>query len=329
MMVVASSTFVDLVGALAWPVVILTAVVLLRRPLGSLLQDLGRRATKLSVFQVGVELATVPEVAPSWKIAGDDVRQLTRADVFDSATMSLFSELSSAGASDYIVVDLGRGDQWLSSRLYVFVVVLQRMRGLRSVVFTTTKRDETGVFVGIADPARVRWALAMACPWLESAFARAYAQVVPAANSPPTPFIISVDGAIEPWAANNLARAFLTELQYPPAVPPAATPPVPPIVAEPPDWIELPGTPAGQPQIWEHATWLSDGFLEQILGPSGLARDFAFTDSPDIPVDDRARAIARRPGETVALVTATGRFSGLVDRRAMLEAVATAYAERQ
>jgi hypothetical protein len=245
--------------------------------------------------------------------------------------MSLFTELSSAGASDYIVADLGRGDQWLSSRLYVFVVVLQRMRGLRSVVFTTTKGDETGVFVGMADPADVRWALATACPWLESAFARAYAQIAPAANSPPTPFIVSGDGALEPWTANNLVRAFLTELQYPPApsaVPPAAAPPLPPILPGPPEWIELPGTP-GQPPTWEHATWLSVGFLEQILGPSGLVRDFAFTDSPDVPVEERARAIARRPGETVALITATGRFAGLVDRRAMLEALARAYAEQK
>ena len=287
-MVIASS-FVDLVSALAWPLVILGAVLLLRRPLGSLLDDVGKRATKLSVFQVAVELATVPEVAPSWKIAGDDVRQLTRADVFDSATMSLFQELSSAGASDYIVVDLGRGDQWLSSRLYVFVVVLQRTRGLRSVVFTATKGEETGVFVGMAEPTRVRWALAIACPWLESAFGRAYAQIVPPAVSPPaTRFIVSDEGALEPWAANNLVRAFLTELQYPPAVPPAPGQPVPAIVPGPPEWIELPGTPAGQPPIWEHAAWLSVSFLEQIIGASGLAQNLAFTDSPDTSADERA-----------------------------------------
>jgi hypothetical protein len=178
-MTVASSTAVQLVGALAWPAAILAAVVLLRKPLASLLEDLGKRATKLSIFQFAVELATVPELAPSWNVPGGDVRQLTRADVFDSATMSLFQELSGAGASDYIVVDLGGGNQWLSSRLYIFVLLLQRMRRLTSVVFTAAKGDETGVFIGIADPARVRWALAMEYPWLESAFARAYAQIAP------------------------------------------------------------------------------------------------------------------------------------------------------
>ena len=235
------------------------------------------------MFQVAVELATVPELAPSWNVAGGDVRQLTRADVFDSATMSLFQELSNAGASDYIVVDLGRGNQWLGSRLYVFVVVLKRMRGLEPA-FTATKGEETGIFVGLADPSRVRWRLAIAYPWLESAFARAYAHIAPPAASPPgTRLIVSDEGALEPWTANNLVRAFLTELQYPPSPPPTAGQPVSPIVPGPPEWIELPGSPAGQPPIWERAAWLSVSTLEQIVGPSGLVRESAFADSPIFP----------------------------------------------
>jgi len=88
-------------------------VIILHRPLAALIGDIGRRATKVSLFQFAVELSTVPQLEPSWKVGTEDVRRLTRADVFDSATMTLFQELSSAGASDYIVVDLGRGDQWL------------------------------------------------------------------------------------------------------------------------------------------------------------------------------------------------------------------------
>jgi hypothetical protein len=87
--------------------------------------------------------------------------------------------------------------------------------------------------------------------------------------------------------------------------------------------------PAGQAPIWERATWLNVATLEQIMSPSSLARDTAFTDSPDVPDEDRARAIARRPGLVVPLVSTTGRFTGLVDRSALLEAIARAYTERR
>jgi hypothetical protein len=327
---IASSNFVDLVGALAWPLVILSVIILLRKPLGHLLEDVSKRATKLSLFQFSVELSTVPQLAPSWTVAGDDVRQLTRADVFDSATMTLFQELSSAGASDYIAVDLGHGDQWLSSRLYVFALVLQRMRGLKSVVFTATQGEETGVFIGEADPARVRWALAMAYPWLESAFAHAYAEIAPSQPPSSARLIVSTEGALEPWAANNLVRAFLTEIQFPrPVVPPPGQPP-PALAPGPPEWIELPSASPAQGPLWERAAWLSASLLEQILGRPGLARDSAFADSPDLPSEERVRAIARRSGQFVPLVAAhTGRFTGLVDRRALLEAIAKTYAEQK
>jgi hypothetical protein len=320
--------FVDLVSAVAWPAVILAAVIVLRNPLTNMLQELSKRATKVSAFQFAVELSTVPQLAPPWKVAGDDVRQLTRADVFDSATMTLFQELSSAGGSDYIVVDLGRGDQWLSSRLYIFASVLQRMRGLRSVVFTAAKGDETGVFIGAADPTRVRWALAMAYPWLEVAFAQAYAQIASAPSAPGTRLILSEEGALEPWAANNLVRAFLTDIQSPPA-PGQPVPAVPLGPPGPPEWIELPSSSLAHGPIWERAAWLSVSLLEQIVGRSDLAQDSNFMDSPDVPAEERARAIARRSGHVVPLVSPSGRFTGLVDRQALLETIATAYGEQE
>src|SRR2546422_10055389 len=93
----------NLLQAIAWPAVALTAVLILRGPLGSLVLDLGRRATKFSLFDFAIELSEVAQVAPVWNVGVGDVRQLTKAEVFDSATMSLFQELARAGASDYIV----------------------------------------------------------------------------------------------------------------------------------------------------------------------------------------------------------------------------------
>jgi len=49
---------VEAVKALAWPIVAAFALYLLRRPLAELVGQLARRAKKLSVFEVSVELAT-------------------------------------------------------------------------------------------------------------------------------------------------------------------------------------------------------------------------------------------------------------------------------
>jgi hypothetical protein len=330
--VIAASTSVDLVTALAWPVATVAAVILLRKHLGPLLEEIGKRATRVSVFQFALDLATVPQLDPQWEVGGDDVRQLTSAYVFDAPTLPLFEELSRAGASEYVVVDLGKGDQWLSSRLYAFAVVLRRMSGLRSIVFTATKGDETGVFIGEADPVLVRWALAQTYPWLEIGFARAYADQI-ATQPPGTSPILSEEGALEPSMANMLVRAFLIEIQSPGAVPPApgepATPATPPAITPgPPQWIELPNTPSGQAPLWEHGSWLTVDLLEQIVGRSRLRPDLAFTDTPEVPTVERVKAVARRPGEFVALVTPSGRFTGMIDRAALLEAIARDYAEQ-
>ncbi len=40
---------------------------------------------------------------------------------------------------DYIVVDLEVGKKWLTSRLFIFTLLLKRLRGLRCVVFLGTR----------------------------------------------------------------------------------------------------------------------------------------------------------------------------------------------
>lgn len=123
---------IGLIGVVAWPAVIVTAVLVLRKPLSSFLKGLGQRTKKLSVFQFALELSEVPEIKPTW--SGpllSDVRQPTAAAEFDSRAMALFEQFEDETAYDYAVVDLGVGNQWLTSRLFIFAVVLERMRGLQ------------------------------------------------------------------------------------------------------------------------------------------------------------------------------------------------------
>src|SRR5438309_7526446 len=315
---------IDVTRVLVWPLVALMALIALRKPLAAMLGDVGKRATKFSVWQFAVELSTVPELAPAWNVPyAGDVRQLTNAAVFDSATTTLFEQLASTGASDYITVDLGSGDQWLTSRLYIFAVMLRRLRGLRCIVFTATVGEVRGSFVGWAEPTDVRWMLAMKYPWFETAYAHALATVEPG--------IMSHEGGMVNYVANRVVREFLAQIQaLGPAVPEPSANLVPAAsqagsAAAPADWISLPRASPAEPQGMEHAAWITARLLEQVIGPRDT--DNAFADSPDITPEKRAQAIARREGPFVALVNPTGRFKGLVDRQALLESIATGYAQ--
>ena len=97
---------VDLLKALAWPAVVAFALYLFRKPLIEALAQIARRASKLSVYQVSVEFATLPELSSSWSIGSADVRKLTSSQIFDSASQTLFQELLKSGRADYAVVDL-------------------------------------------------------------------------------------------------------------------------------------------------------------------------------------------------------------------------------
>ena len=87
---------VDLLTGVAWPAFAAVAAFLLRRPFAMLVSEIARRARKLSVYEVSVELATLPQLSPSWAAGSTDVRQLMSSQVFDSASQSLFSRVAAA-----------------------------------------------------------------------------------------------------------------------------------------------------------------------------------------------------------------------------------------
>jgi hypothetical protein len=157
------------VQALAWPVVALIAFIYFRGPLGKLMAELPRRASKITVFDFSIELAKVPQMSTNWSAGGADVRRLTQASMFDSNTSDLIQQISSTGVADYAVIDLGDNKQWLTSRLFLIADLLDRMRSLDCLVFVQTLNTPRPVFIGMAHPRAVRWCLARAYPMFETA----------------------------------------------------------------------------------------------------------------------------------------------------------------
>jgi hypothetical protein len=301
---------VELTKALAWPLVAMLGFLLLRRPLADLVAQIARRASKLSVYEVSVELATLPELSPPWSVGSNDVRQLNSALIFDSATQSLFAELLKPGNADYALVELGSGAEWLTSRLFVFALVLGNVTKIRAFVFVENTGSVRHQFLGVATPAEIQAAMAERYPWLAEAYVRTAAGeygVQPAEASgvsrfrKQTPLFI----AAEPWRINNFVRQFIETVQR--------TSPPPPDEAE--SHLEL----EAKPRRWERAHWITGERLERDL--AGRLKSSWYHYSPDSSRRSVAEAVARRDGPFVAFVDQDRRFLSLIDRHALLDQI--------
>lgn len=329
-----------------WPVTVIVLVIVLRRQIGDFLSAVGGRITHVSVMSVTVELAVATETTPPWRgIGGDDVRGLVPANrVVDSYFGTLRQSLLVPGTADFFVVDLksdGR-EEWLTSRLYLFAYVLSRLKGVRTIVFTATRGDVAGSFLGIAEPEEILPALAAAEPWLREARLQVEAKQVgwlpspvltllpadPFGSAAGTPATAIPDDIDEWWQlrrANsfqaghdplNVPQQFLECIQW--RQPQGGADPVP-------GWLQLPST-SGPEITWEHASWitasdLTDGRLRNTIQPDGYV-----IDNRSWSVEQRVRAVAQGRGDFVALLGPTRRFERLIDRRALLEALGIATA---
>ena len=319
-----------------WPVVVLILVVVLRRPLIQFFGMVAGRITKLSVLSVSVELATATRTDPPWRgVGGNDARGLVMAQqVNDSYFDTLRQALAKPGSADYFVVDLRNdGDEWLTSRLYLFSYLLQRLRGVQTVVFVATRGDVAGSFLGVAAVAEVIGLLGDAYPGLRIARLRAEAEHIhrvvgpmPTINQLPVAGGLPVPGNVDDWCAEAnadstwsgplaMAQGFLRHLQWAGPVAPSGP------------WLRMPDQPGQAHPTWEYATWLrssdlTDGLLRGVVRPDGFV-----IDKPSWSAEDRARAVLAVPGDPVALLNQTRRVQRLIDRRALLASIGRADVE--
>ncbi len=295
--------------AIAWPAIVLVGLFLYRGALSAFLSGLGSRITKLSVLKVELEFAASATAASGFVLA--ELKDTsTPAIIYDSAG-ALLVHVKESNPADYALIDLGYGMEWISSRLFIAAVLLERMRGVRCFVFVESKEDRASRFVALAHPALVRWALAKKYPWLEAAYAKACVQAFFPNQAPPEPHAIdrtsmafeSERGGLKPDTAAGLARSFLSLLQQP------LTSPIPASG----DWLQF-------TQYRERAAWINSIELRALLPKRCF--DAHMPEMLDAPRGKRTRAALRRPGEFVALLGDDDEFRQLVDRAVLVEALA-------
>lgn len=298
----------EFLAAAAWPIVVLLGVVWFRDSIAQIATGLGSRAKKVSIGNFAIELDTMPTFTPDWSLDTGDARSLSSSALFDSYSESLFNQIAQEGATDYVIVDIGTGKEWLASRLFIFSIMLERFRGLRCFVFVETRSGFIKRFVGTETPQRVRWSLAQHHPWLEASYVQAYNMFM----STPThdeqhEMILSIQGELETTTARGITQQFVTNMQN-----------VGNLTVEElekhSDWVSF-ESDAGL--TWEKTCWLDYGKLHQLL--PGLATNEYIVKTASKDKEVLSQEMLRCSGDYVALVNEDRQFIDLVDRRSMLE----------
>jgi hypothetical protein len=287
----------ELFKAVAWPVVACVALFALREPISHFLAGLAQRVTKFSVFNLEFELTEVEAKGVSGPIV--NVIRSGPMVIFDSAG-GIFSQLREQRRADYVQIDLGEGDNWLFSRLFIVAAMFGGIRGVRCVVFTAGVGAQRNRFVGLASLQDVRWQIARVYPSFELALATAMSEAI---LSDPTTQMLRADGeGYDPYVATSIVNKFLAGLQS--ASPSPAT-----------GWTQIKSLPS----TWERSIWVDETSLQKVLGDS-LSRAQVH-DPRSRPKQDVARSVLAQGTSFVAGVT-SGMFSELFDRTKMLERLA-------
>ncbi|UIE38906.1 hypothetical protein [Leptodesmis sichuanensis] len=219
---------------------------------------------------------------------------------------------------------LGDGKEWLTSRLYIMAIILERMKSLKALVFLGIRKR----FIGWAKPEKVRWALAKNYPYLESAYAKAYADITrsssdiipPGCPTPDVPVnaavVVTTTGRLgyefdhsNPEPSKNLIQAFLKRIQAP-------TAPSPLPKDSDTSWVSI----NSDPQTYEHAIWLTTSKLEGLLDEDLCITSFDKENFEAKAPEEQIRLLLSTPYRWIALTT-DAKFEGLSDRNLLLKQI--------
>lgn len=298
-----TSQVIDLFKVVTWPVVVCVSLLAFREPLGQFLANFSQRVKKLSVFKVELELTEVTAKEAKSPVL-KEIKSSKAMYVLDSSAQ-IFAQLQDERPADYVVIDLGNGSEWLSSRLFIVAGLFEQTRGVRCMVFIEGTGENAGRFIGTASLQAVRWSLSHKYPWYEIAIAKALTQAFP---DQPAQFnagrqMLRTDQAgFQPTAANNIARNFITSLQQTQEQ-----------TAE--GWLKIHDVSP----VWERAEWITAPSLRELLGNS-LNRS-CVTDVGARRKQQVVWSVLSSSGPFVAGVSA-GKFEELFDRTALLEELA-------
>lgn len=291
---------VDLVKVVIWPSILLWFLISFRKGISTMLGQLSKSVKKISVGNLfELELVQVEEAKLNWTIRElADARQPTTPANFISNADNLIQEIQSETTGDYAIIDLGTGNSWLSSRLFLFATLLKQTKGLENYVFLETSGGVQRRFIGIASAQSIRTAFGLHFTWFEESFMSAYNERELNAAIKTKPGVISIQ------EAGNMVAGFLRNIQKEKKLPDV----------EMNDWV-----PVGKEGYYEQASWINSNLLFDVLGDS-LKKDCIIEDKAKSK-EALSASIVMQQGKYVALVDNRNAFISLIDREKVLEGI--------
>jgi hypothetical protein len=292
-----------LLRAITWPLIVVTAFAIFRRPLANLISLVGQKVSKLQFGKFSIEMAQVPEMKPQAMDA--DIRELEAGFTPQSGTTgltALVNELQSGGKRDYVVIDFGSETtpRWLSSRLYLLSFLIMLINRQLCLVFVETVGNVRKKFVGISSPTSIRWSLANKFSWFEWAAVLAYSQFL---GYPPPGF--RDPGGILWVTIPNIIQQFLQNIRGT-AIPAGD---------QASEWVSM-----QKQQTFEHARWLNGAQIEGLLGKELSTAHVTLP--PNATLNDLTRPVLAEQGRFVAIVDQNQVLLSLIDRQEVLDNIA-------
>ncbi len=310
-------------GTAIWGFLALVALIIFRKPIARFLSTVGGRLSKISIAGIELELAKTPSAqlsSDATSFGSMDSQRLAN----DSYSQTLKNALQGRPVPhSYAIIDLGTGQSWLISRLFIFAVMLRLVRGVRCFVFVSGSggpRQYLGT-IAIED---IRWTLARRYPWLERIFAKAYKDQlwqplpVPTPPTPLKPITTQGFGMLDKDLAAVVAQEYVLLLKD--SWKGAATFPnvtaeanYPTFLPERPDefWVQV-GTSK------EYGAWIDADLLLRDFDGVILTERIPQSTS----TEEKVRKVVGLTAPYLAVVGDSGEFISLIERCKVLEELA-------
>ena len=232
---------IELIKVLAWPIVTVAMLIAFRKTLVRFVRILGQRAMKVSLFDVSVELATIPTPPMPWMDPTIyESSTLTGGEVKTTTLKDLSEKIAENKQWDYLIVDIKTGKFWLISRVFIFSIILQQLGGLRCVVFVETNSKYKRRFIGMATPHEACRALANKYTWLQQALS----------NSLPSGGLSVLADSLPPESIQEIIHKFIMDGLMRKTFDPNL----------PDEWTQL-----STQSAWEHTRWLNSERISEDL----------------------------------------------------------------
>jgi hypothetical protein len=295
-----------IIAATVWPIIIL--LVLFSKRFKTLVESLSSRITKLEVAGVKIEMPQATSYQPETGMMaefGNMFEKLGAGSVMpeNSNVSSLIDLLMKGKDGEYTVLDLGSGESWLTSRIYILSILFPMVKSVKYLVFVSTAYGNNKKFIGWINVQKMRWSLAMKYPHLEMAYQNVYGEEIKNES------ITTVNGRLgnnSNWnpPTARLLNSFVQKIKSDKSLGEG--------------WVKI----KSSSETWEQASWVTDILLRDIAGDELQTESVTISELRAKSDRDKTLIIANMEGRYVPVVNHEGRFEYLIDRHKLLERVA-------